>query len=290
MKYTLGEIIDIIDQKLGYPGIGYDDVKPYLNQGMSELNTMLHIGLPSVTEIVNEYRENIITSPNVILLPSPLADMESVEITSVSEPINEITQEQLGTWFDEGTKYFYSEEDNKYGIIKKKTKSGITEYIVTKFDKLIGIYFDPETSTREYALTMTSGTTAYWYNSDLEDIGLLNFTIYLPTDWINLFLIPYVCFGYANKDGGNAGTFQDEFLGGYAQLRKSWYIPQRVYLNAVVEHPAYTSSVKFALKHSDIPLNHIQVDTRAITPDMRYGEGQSSDFTRIPMQEDAQGW
>jgi hypothetical protein len=97
----------------------------------------------------------------------------------------------------------------------------------------------------------------------LNDFDL---AMYLPTDWIVLFLIPYVCFKTAVRDGSSGSLYNEEYVQGFQQLQTSYNVPNFVELSKVAHLPAYTAMVKANLNN----LNK-RIPTRAVYDSMKIG-------------------
>ena len=56
---TLSDCINRINQVLNYPSVGYVDIRHFFDQAIAELNTTFRIGLPLVSQMVEERKLNI---------------------------------------------------------------------------------------------------------------------------------------------------------------------------------------------------------------------------------------
>ena len=104
---------------------------------------------------------------------------------------------------------------------------------------------------------------AYWTPivKSNEDLVLTN---YLPTNWIILFLIPYVCYKYSIREGMDPGVFSEELTQCFQQLQESYDVRETVRLSDVAGKFAYTKQVE-----ENLPDLNKEVPTRAIYDSMK---------------------
>lgn len=230
MKLT--DCIQFINQALNYPAITYEDLSVYFDMAIAELNTTLHTDIPVVSEMIKEFRHLLSKRKNMVKITDPNAT--------------------IPTTSGEGVTFYYDEATNKY-----VTPLG-------SFDKL-------------YAVCNNSGKLSYYetikfpgiapqfivcedYSYNEADLG-----IYLTSDWVLLWLVPYVCFKYTVRDGGTASTFAEELTQGFQQLQDTYDVPGTVLLTTYADHPAYFVEVEKRL-----PNLNVRIGTRAITDYMKH--------------------
>lgn len=246
MKLTISDCMLRINQSLNYPALAYEDVSHFFDQAISELNTSLRIALPTFTEMRLENTSNISASEYAIALTSkPTSDSiifpveklpdspSEFPVAYVADPDTRLTQ-RIYVWKDNAWK----EVDKVYGIV-----SG---------------------SDNAYELVIVDYSYAIWREISFKTELDFSVTNYLTTDWIILFIIPYVCFKFAVRNGDSGGLFSDEFTQGFQQLQTSYGVPNTVKLSTVAHLPAYKSLVEANLDN----LNKT-VPVRAITESMR---------------------
>ena len=115
--FTLTNTINYINQALNYPSASFTDLKLFIDQAISELNTALHIGIRSIDEIINDNRQKVSLMDNIVILQSA-PDNTTTILVSDTEPSD--------------VDYYYNSTTQKYG---KKLKN-----VWTYFDTLYGIY------------------------------------------------------------------------------------------------------------------------------------------------------
>ena len=250
MQFTITDCISRINQALNYPALAYEDVSHFFDQAIAELNTSLRIGLPLVSEMRAEHTFKISDDPNCIFIPSETV-VSSIDAVSVlpEAPANGALPVVFyvdSTNALNSTFYIYREgswhtADVVYGIKPDRTS---------------------------FQAIRIGNTAAAWIEVPYNYLKDFSLTEYLPTDWIVLFLIPYVCFKFSVRNGDNGALFSDEFTQGFQQLQTSYNVPNVVELTTVAHLPAYNSIVKENL--NDL---RKKVTTRAITEDMRVRNG-----------------
>ena len=231
----LSTTVNYINNALNYPSIALDDIRLYFNQALAELNTSLHIHLPSLEQMELNSRDLFQSKDNIVLLEDK------------PQSNTEIPSKDLGA----GEPYYYDKSKKMYGVLKG------TQYVY--FPNIVGIYNDYANGPCIYESFAYSEDLHVWYSSLLNGPTDFDLNEYLPDDWVLLFLIPYICFKYAVKDGDTGALFNDEFSEGYKQLRNSYTIPVKVNLKSCAHHLAYKEDVKNNIDNLDI-----NVPTKAI--------------------------
>lgn len=251
MKFTISDCISRINQALNYPAISYEDVSHFFDQAITELNTSLRVSIPTVTEMRLENTFKIAEGPNTILVnPSPLET--KLPILVVDKAPTE-TPDSL-TW---PIAYYRAPSplNRKFYIYKNGACTPVNKaYGVDR----LGRCFE----------TIALDGYAVWREVQPEHVTEFSLTDYLTTDWIILFLIPYVCFKFAVRNGDNGALFSDEFTQGFQQLQTSYNVPNNVALNTVAHRPAYKHLVEANLHN----LSRV-VQVRAIYDDMKVPNG-----------------
>lgn len=237
---TLTDTVNYINQALNYPAVTLTDIKLFINQGISELNTTLHICIPDIDTMIAEHRETYETKDNVItLLKKPTS----------SDIIKSYTEDTTSdVVYDPNTNHFITR-----GFYPEK-----------EYESLYGVFMDYETNKHYvYKATVISTTSAMWLEAYDNPLNF-DLATYLAKDWIMLFLIPYVCYKYSVRDGDTGILFSEEFAQGFQQLQHSFHIPTHVYLRDVADKPAYLHEVKRLL-----PELNVHINTRAILEEYR---------------------
>ena len=248
MKFTLSDCMARINQALNYPSLSYEDVSHFFDQAIAELNTSLRIGLPSVTEMRFENTFKISESPNTVLLTSsPTASGAIPNVESLSTATAPVVY------------YVGSSDSEKYKRSLYIKKNGNYEPVSEAY----AIY-----NGKAYVAVVVTFSNAVWTETSFETVTNFNLLDYLPFDWWVLFVIPYVCFKSALKDGGNGALFSDEFTQGFQQLQTSYGVPNTVVLSTVAHKPAYRNIVMSSLHNLDR-----RVTTRAVFDNMRITDG-----------------
>jgi hypothetical protein len=260
-KLTLGELITKINKKLNFPSLSFDDVDVYLDQAISELNTLLHISIEPMSVIKNNYTSQFMYKNNIVRLESNPLTGTGINIPTVpgTNNVNE---------------YYYNATEDEY-MIKN------TDGTYSAHEIIYGEYIDPTTLTSTWVQPFLYGNTPKWYPSDIADPTSLNVLHFITLDWWILFVVPYVCAAYAAKDGGNAVLFNDEFAQGFIQLRANYDIQQRVKLTTVMHLPAYKEIADEVLADSKqlINLPELEVLTKAITESMRIPDNLDAEYS-----------
>ena len=217
---TLADTVNYINQALNYPSVTLTDIKLFLNQGFSELNTTLHIQIPDIDTMVEEHRTSFLNRDDIIILSkAPTVD----DIINLSS--NDSTSDIV-----------FDRENNVY-ITRGKYKEGT-------FKNLYAVYVDYVTGMQHmYKATMINVTSGLWLEMHDDPLNF-DLSAYLAKDWIMLFLIPYVCYKYSVRDGDTGILFSEEFSQGFQQLQNSYSIPSTVTVMDVIGEVAYTKIVK----------------------------------------------
>lgn len=262
--YTLNDLTNDVNIALNYPAINFQDIKLYLNQAISELNSSLHISIRNVNDIIAENYANVSQLKNLIELGS--APTEEDVIPSLAEDPT-------------------VDEDNTIFVYFNTTMSKFRVYNQDKlnwdiYDELYASYVDGVVKY-VYKATLLNNDF-YWvaevYNNPLE----LDLSKYICNDWIILFIIPYICFKFSARDNDTGAIFSEEFTQGFQQLLIAYRIPDKVNLAKVAGLLPYTEDVKKAL-----PLLNIMCPTRAITEDMKIPKDIQATFGGF---NDRGGW
>ena len=227
-----------INQALNYPALTYDDVFHFFDQAISEINTSLRIALPTVTEMKVENTFDI------------TKDFYTIPVTE-DDAKNYIPDEKHTT----GSIYYDVSGDSRLDYQLYIFKNNLWIPV----DKVYGI----SELGKAYEV-ITVDRFAVWKETSLTVLKEFSLTDYLSIDWIILFIIPYVCFKFAVRNGDSGALFSDEFTQGFQQLQTSYNVPNEVTLSTVAHLPAYRDVTAKNLSN----LNK-KVFTRAITSDMR---------------------
>lgn len=248
MKYTLADCVVTINQILNYPSVDYSDITYFFDQAISELNTELHLGLKPISEVYKKSTFNLEDLGDVVFF-------DAEPKATVSTNPNDIVH----TAVEDNTRWiFYKNHNDESAFKKVKVLYGVYAKYHT----------NPNTGAQEISKqlyqTVILGGNAYWTPYEImpdRELDLLN---YMPMDWINLFLIPYVCFKYALRNGDAGVAYAEDFQNGFQQLRNSYDIPCFVVLSEQAGKEAYNADVKENLPHLNI-----QIPTRAIYDSMK---------------------
>lgn len=254
MKLT--HTIEYINQALNYPAITYEDVSLYFDMAITELNTVLHISMPTTSTMFNEFRQYVSKAvPNRILLKAFPEDTDEV-------PSYATVEEATSNAAD----YCYIIKEKKYATWNKKDKA------YTFSDNLYAIFANAGNPI--YFKTLKySNTNAIWVQDEDSDIVQFDFNMYLPDDWVILWIIPYICFKYTVRDGGTASVFAEEVTQGFQQLQNSYDIPSKVLLSKVADKPAYYFEVV-----KNLPYLNKEVPLKAIYPEMKHSRNINASY------------
>ena len=66
--YSLNDLTSDINTALNYPAISFQDIKLYLNQAISELNSSLHISIKDINSLISENYKRTSTIRNIVTL------------------------------------------------------------------------------------------------------------------------------------------------------------------------------------------------------------------------------
>ena len=268
MKFTLNDCMQRINQILNYPSVAYEDISHFFDHAIAELNTILKIALPSVGEMVYDNTVDTSLQPNTVLLDKRPDGVSA--IAHVSKVPTEAPAEDAPT-------YVYYTPNNSVVEYAFYVYNGVSW---VRHNLLYGVYFEGASKTTYN--TVPIGTRAYWVET--PTIQRLDFDLceFLPMDWWTLFVIPYVCFKFAVRNGDGGELYQTEFTQGLQQLQTCYDVPNFVKLSDVAGIPAYTEIVKQNLNNLSS-----RVPTRAITDSMRVGNAIQAVFGNM---FDAGGW
>ena len=238
----ISEVINNINAALNYPSATIEDLKLFMDQAISEINSELHIAIPSITDMQKATEMSFSNSTNLVLLTTKPDSSTTIPIYTGTEEIE--------------SNYYYDAVKDKYAI--KKTNG------VVYSNDLYGLYNDYISPPILYEAVLFSQDLALWYIPNEKDLRDFDLEDYLPRDWIFLYFIPYVCFKYAVRDGDTGALFSDEFTQGFQQLRNAYSIPNNVNLKNVCHLFAYKD-----LAQENIDNLNIIIPTRAITDKMK---------------------
>lgn len=278
MNFTIADCMSRINQALNYPALSYEDVSHFFDQAISELNTILRISLPSVTEMRTENTFKVTDSPYCVALTTSPATSLTIPITEtdLSARPSEIYDHENKAIAVKVAYYIDSDDYTNNTLCVKR--SGV--WVPT--EKVYGFYAENSSGCQTYAAVTVGYDNAYWVEIPNESVAKFSLTDYLPTDWIILFIIPYVCFKFAVRNGDNGALFSDEFTQGLQQLQTAYNVPNFVELSKVAHLSAYKDLVKANL--NDL---RKQVGTRAITESMKVPNGIGKTYFSVL---DSGGW
>lgn len=258
MKFTLNDCISRINQSLNYPAVAYEDIYHFFDQAIAELNTNLRIALPSVTEMRSEHTFDVTNNEGLIRFStrptstSTVKHSESIPLTSPSSSDGD------------GLYVCPNSDFNSHRFYKWNGSAWV------RVPNLYGIYI-ADASFETYVAVPITWEIAAWAPVEKAHLVEFDLTEYLPLDWWVLFIIPYVCFKFAVRNGDSGELFVDEYTQGYQQLQSSYNVPNTVILSSVAGRPAYKNLVEQNLANLNTA-----VFTRAISEDMRVGNGIAS--------------
>lgn len=256
---TFSECITRINQVLNYPAFTYSDLAHFFDQAIAELNTTFRIGLPLVSTMVHERKIDVQGLPNLVLITDDPTG------TPVDFPALPPSLEARDT-----TKAYYNFDNNR--IYKFDTLSD--KWVA--YSEMYGIHIDDSNNRILYkSILMPLLSAAVWSRVDESRLNDFDLNVYLPDDWVILFLIPYVCFKVAVRDGASGSLYREEYVQGFQQLQTSYDVPNFVNLVDVAHLPAYTPCVKTGLQTN---LN-VQIPTRAVFDSMKIGNAVSPEYS-----------
>jgi hypothetical protein len=242
-----------INQVLNYPALAYGDIYHFFDQAIAELNTNLRIALPSVSEMRSEHTLEVLYQPGIVRLNALTIDVHWCS-----------TKEELPTDGSISGAYVCKDDFTKRAFYKWDGSAW------NEVDVLYGTYIDGE-SVQTFVAIALSKSSAVWTPVAPTHTSEFDLTDYLPLDWWTLFVIPYVCFKFAVRNGDSGELFVDEYTQGYQQLQSSYNVPNTIKLTTVAGMPAYKKLVEQNLANLNIT-----VFTRAIYENMRVGNGIAS--------------
>ena len=251
--FTTNNFTSYVNIALNYPAVSFDDIRLFLDQAISEINTELHTSILSIHEMEDKAKENSEDLPNFIVLTE--AEITQGTIPVLSSPPSGAVK----------PRFYYDSTASKYGLLKDG------EY--TYYDMLYGVYLLNGVPTYYRSGSVLSSSIKAWYKDDLENPSLVDLENYFTMDWIKLFLVPYVCFKYSVRDGDTGRLFNEEFSQGFQQLRHSYNVTFTVNLARVADKFAYKDDVEKYLPN----LNR-EVPTKAITNEMKNPQGVNATY------------
>lgn len=246
---TFSECITRINQILNYPSLTYIDISHFFDQAIAELNSTFRIGLPLVSEMVKERAVNIQKLPNHVFLKNRPTGYQDIDILP---NVDDSFADTNTVYYRPTTKLLY--------VYNNATSQWVG------YPKLYATYFDGhEKLTYESIVSLAQNNVA-WFPVDEKRLNDFALDIYLPDDWVILFLIPYVCFKASVRDGADGSLYHEEFTQGFQQLQTSYDVPNFVTLSTVAHLPAYSAEAE---KH--IAALNITIPTRAVYSSMKIG-------------------
>ena len=253
MKFTLNDCIQRINQILNYPAVSYVDISHFFDHAMAELNTILRIGLPSVSELLADNTHDITLQNNTVLLEQRPTYSSAIPLftTTPTAPPSEEEPATFGYYAPNGTTF-----GAKYFVW-----NGVNW---ASHNVIYGVNFNNGTKTA-YIATPVAGV-AYWVETPAIRTQEFDLCEVMPLDWWILFVIPYVCFKFAVRNGNDGALYATEFSEGLQQLQTCYDVPNFVTLSTVAGDPVYTKIVQNNLDNLNT-----KVPTRAIKESMRIG-------------------
>lgn len=237
----LSDCLNYINQALNYPSLTFNDISLYFNSAIAELNTTLHTEIPTVSDMITEFRQKSSKVPTIVITIDPQA----------SPVIPTSTTYLSGVYYNPTNKLFY--------------------YQNTSSKVLNGVYF--REGHKEVYKAIAFGNNAAWQITDSDNVLDCDLGWYFPDEWVLLWLIPYVCFKYTVRDGGTASSFAEELTQGFQQLQETYNVPESVILSTVADKEAYSYLVEKALPNLDI-----RVRTLAIYTSMKHDRALNAVF------------
>ena len=245
MTLTLSDCIERINQALDYPALEYADISHYFDQAIAELNTTLRIGLRPVTQLLADNEFDIGKHANIIALDRAPTSAEADYIPRHASAPSD-------------SDYYYDTVKAQFGI---KKPDG-WHY----FFEIYGYVNDFTLDNRLYVSTYYSDELVMWVPFNDDPLTRLDLTVYLPVDVIILFMIPYICYKYTIRDGGDGQLFREEFMEGFQQIQTSYDIPNTVSLVKMAGKKAYVTDVQ-----ENIGYFNVTIPTRALYATMKIG-------------------
>lgn len=247
--YTFAKFTEDVNISLNYPAVSFDDIRLFLDQAISEVNTELHTSIKSVPTLIEENNRKVSAMLNIVVISD----------TSATIPVySEDTDEET---------FYYNSTEGKYVIYNAATDEH------SYYNELYGVVLNNGVPNY-YKAARVWGSEAYaWFTDSFGSILECDLENYFTPDWIKLFLIPYVCFKYSVRDGDTGRLFNEEFSQGFQQLRKSYNVPFNVKLSKVAGLEAYRVDVE-----NNLPNLNIMCPTRAITESMRNPQNVNASY------------
>jgi hypothetical protein len=280
MKFTLSDCMQRINQILNYPSVAYEDISHFFDHAIAELNTILRTAIPSVSEMVLNNTVDTSLQQNTVLLnarpnnSNNIPWVQNVPASFPHEEDREVGGEVVHVTIDSEYVYYY----NPAKLDRKFYAWTGSEW--RAHESLYGVVFE---GAKKYTYLSTPlGFSAYWV--EVPNTHRVEFDLceHMTMDWWTLFVIPYVCFKFAVRNGDDGSLYSDEFTQGMQQLQTCYDVPNFVVLSDVAGIPAYTEIVKSNLND----LNK-KIPTKAITEDMRVGNAIQACFGNM---FDTGGW
>ena len=244
--YTLNDFTSDINTALNYPAISFQDIKLYLNQAISELNSSLHISIRNINDIITENYKFTSAMENIVTLDH--------------SPDTDDTVPMLSEDPTDGTTYYFNTITSEFRILTTVAQSETPVW--RSYTSLYAQYIADGVRNIYKATFLNSAI--YWLTEIYDNPLELDFSKYICNDWIQLFLIPYVCFKYSARDNDTGAIFSEEFTQGYQQLLIAYKIPDKVSLPKVAGTLPYTTDTE-----EHIGNLNVMCPTRAITEDMK---------------------
>lgn len=269
MKFTLNDCVQRINQILNYPAVSYADISHFFDHAISEINTILRIGIPSVSEMVYNNTLDITLQNNTVLLA------ERPNYRTAIPTFTEVPTEEP----DDGDPTFGYHAPITGSLLGARYYiwNGITWNAHTS---LYGVCFADNSKTAYIATPV--GGVSYWVESPAQRTLEVDLCEYLPLDWWILFVIPYVCFKFAVRNGDDGALYSTEFSEGLQQLQTCYDVPNFVVLSEVAGDPVYTEIVQANLDNLSV-----KIPTKAIKNSMRIGNAIAPVFGNL---YDVGGW
>jgi len=273
MSYRLTELVNALNAALNYPAITYEDVSVYLDMCVSELNTTLHTSMKPFSEYVKRSSERALAENPLVQIANDPSGSEAA-VDCVSDAISEVSD----GW------HYWSERTSRPDLYGKFVRFASGEPAETRM-RLFGYYKASDKPAEMYEAHVYSPTLCLWVRS--AGFGDVDVTEFLTADWILMFVVPYVCFKYAARDGGVASTFAEEMEQGFQQLQETYDVPASVDLASVKGFPAYRDDVESLEKAGVKSLEGVRCGTRAIYEYMKHPRGTNARYGSL---YDAGGW
>lgn len=247
--FTTNKFADYVNMALNYPAISFDDIRLFLDQAISEINTELHTSIPDVDTMEHDAKKAVEDMPNLIMLTEPESNRQ---IDSLVSPPS-------------SGRIYYDLSKEMYGVYENDTWN--------YYGTLYGFRLINGIPTYYVAGQILASNIRAWYIDNLTNPSNIDLENYFTDDWIKLFLVPYVAFKYSVRDGDTGRLFNEEFAQGFQQLRHSYNIPFQVILAAVADKFAYKDDVI-----KNLPNLNKWVLTKAITVEMKNPQGVNATF------------